>query len=257
MTRALLGRFRSTWLDSPLPMVVEHGPDRPETICAAPSLWMGGKLVAERLREAGLGPGDRVAYVGEARAGYVQALVGCLRVGVTFLPREIALAEHEAHATVSADLAVTRGALSPRGDEELRMLLRASDTGAVVGLRGDDLDALATDAALLLPGDGVRIGGRGEWTEWRSVALEVLGGLFVGAEIHVVGAGVTREQLAATGSLPNVVVHHADGAAAVPAEAGGVAICIGQDAPRAEGLFDVAISPRREIVPTLQRIGVT
>jgi hypothetical protein len=255
MTRALLGRFRSTWLESPLPMVVEHGSGRPETICAAPSLWMGGKLVAERLREGALGPGDRVAYVGPSRAGYVQALVGCLRAGVTFLPCELALDGLGAHATVGEDLLVARGGAAPQGDPAVRMLFEVS--GAAVGLTDDELDALASDAGVLLHGEDVRIGSTGDWTDWRFVTFELLGGLFAGAEIHVVGRDVSAAQLAMTGSLPNVIVRREGDAFSLPAMPSHTSMVIDRASSDATLLLEVAVSPRRETLTALRRIGVT
>jgi len=54
----LLGRFRERWTSGALPLVVEHRADRPEHVCAAPSLWMGGRELAAELSELGLGPGQ-------------------------------------------------------------------------------------------------------------------------------------------------------------------------------------------------------
>jgi len=209
MTLALLHDFRSRWLTSPLPMVVEHRAGAPETICAAPSLWMGGKLVAERLREQGIGEGHRVCYDGPAGAPFVQALVGILRTGAAFVGE--ALEGAVPHAVVHHDLGVTVSA--PHAANEAastRMIFRSADGRDIVRMTGSDVDALAKTAAELLQqreADGaLRIGCLGDWRDWRVAVIEVLGGLSLGSELHLGCHDVPGAQLEALGSLPDVVI---------------------------------------------------
>ena len=77
----LLGRFRERWTAGALPLVVEHRAERPEHVCAAPSLWMGGRELAGRLRELGVGPGQVLELDLPLGIRWVQGLVAALRVG--------------------------------------------------------------------------------------------------------------------------------------------------------------------------------
>lgn len=81
---ALLGRFRATWLSSPLPMVVEHGERDEISICAAPSLWMRARSEAHALRTTTL-PDALYAAPDPGVDLAVQVVVG-LRVGRPILP---------------------------------------------------------------------------------------------------------------------------------------------------------------------------
>lgn len=77
----LLGRFRERWTAGALPLVVEHRAERPEHVCAAPSLWMGGRELAGHLKELGVGPGQVLALDLPLGIRWVQGLVAALRVG--------------------------------------------------------------------------------------------------------------------------------------------------------------------------------
>jgi hypothetical protein len=220
MSRALVGRFRGRWLEGALPLVVAHRPGLPETICAAPSLWMGGKLVAERLREAGIGPGHRVRYDGPASASYVQALVGVLRATATFCAEDLDSEGHPAHAIVREDLVVdVRAAPPPLGPVRARALFLtapdlAGDGPRVTSFDDAALEALAAAGERALtrePSDGatpdgqpLRLGCLGRWNDWRVFAVEVLGGLLGEVELHVGASEVDRAQLEAIGSVPHV-----------------------------------------------------
>lgn len=78
---AILARFRADWLSGALPMVVEHRSDDHESLCASPSLWMGGRAHLEHLKSLDVGPGTTVHFRGPVSIGFVQGLVACLRVG--------------------------------------------------------------------------------------------------------------------------------------------------------------------------------
>lgn len=77
----LLGRFRERWTAGALPLVVEHRADRPEHVCAAPSLWMGGRELAASLTDLGLGPGRVLLLDLPLGIRWVQGLVAALRIG--------------------------------------------------------------------------------------------------------------------------------------------------------------------------------
>jgi hypothetical protein len=224
MSRALVGRFRERWLHGALPMVVAHRPSLPETICAAPSLWMGGKLVAER--EAGIGPGHRVRYDGPASAAYMQALVGVLRATATFCTEDLASEGLPAHAIVREDLVVevsaTPPALGPAGVRAVFLAApeHAGDGPRVMSFDDAALDALAAAGARALTEEArtlaesardhdettppLRVGCRSDWRDGRVFAVEVLGGLLGEVELHLGAAEVPRAQLEAIGSVPHV-----------------------------------------------------
>lgn len=200
MTR-LLARFRGEWLDGPLPMIVEHAADAPESICAAPSLWMGGKLVAEALEAAGIGPGDLVAFVGRSRACWVQTLVGSLRRGACF-----------DCSNESAVRACAQVIVDDRLEPKTTSTARGSvDPGARLAFDGGvtlselDVEALALDAMALLDGPYERVASHGEWGDWRVFACEVLGPLCQRREIHVIAPQTPASQLEKNGSLPQVM----------------------------------------------------
>ena len=224
MSRALVGRFRARWLDGALPMVIVHRPGLPETICAAPSLWMGGKLVAERLRDAGIGAGHRVRYVGPVGPAFVQALVGVLRTSATFLTDDLDAEGLPPHARVGEDLVVEPSAFEiARGPASTRALFRtpedarrgagtavtALDDAALESLADAGVRALTTgagDAARREPGEALRVGCLGQWSDLRVFAMEVLGGLLAEVELHLGASDVPSGQLAAIGSVPHLRV---------------------------------------------------
>lgn len=225
MSQALVFRFRSRWLESPLPMIVEHRPGVPESICAAPSLWMGGKLVAERLRAQGIGPGHRVRYQGPPGAVFVQALVGTLRAGAAFHAEDLGPEGLPAHAVVHADLSLEIPPERPaEGDATARLIARTAAGGPVVVLGEAELEARAAEGVSLLgllgaaKGDdtALRIGCAGGWSDWRLVVVEVLGALLHEAELHLGTCDVPRAQLDAIGSLPHLRVARVDGDPARP-----------------------------------------
>ena len=84
-TPQLLEHFKSTWLCGVMPMIVEHRPGALDHICPSPSLWMGGRFVAETLRSAGIGPAEVVVFSGTSAIAWTQTFVGCLRVGATMV----------------------------------------------------------------------------------------------------------------------------------------------------------------------------
>ena len=194
----LLARFRGEWLDGPLPMIVEYAADAPENICAAPSLWMGGRLVAKALAAEGIGPGDRVSFAGLSRVCWVQTLIGSLRRSACFD------CSNEPSARARAQVIV---------DDRLELTITSTargsvDAGARLAFDGDvtlseaDIEALAVDARALLDGSYERVATHGEWGDWRVFACEVLGPLCQGREIHVVSAQTRASQLEEQGSLP-------------------------------------------------------
>ncbi|MBL6720510.1 MAG: hypothetical protein ISQ08_03775 [Planctomycetes bacterium] len=82
MTRGpLLHAFRERWLAGALPLVVEHRRGELEHVCAAPSLWMGGRELALGLQGAGFLAGQDLHLALEPGVRWVQGLVAGLRVG--------------------------------------------------------------------------------------------------------------------------------------------------------------------------------
>lgn len=82
MTRGpLLHAFRERWLDGALPLVVEHRRGELEHVCAAPSLWMGGRELALGLQESGFLAGQDLHLAVEPGVRWVQGLVAGLRLG--------------------------------------------------------------------------------------------------------------------------------------------------------------------------------
>jgi hypothetical protein len=225
MSRALVGRFRARWLHGALPMVIVHRPGLPETICAAPSLWMGGKLVAERLRDAGIGAGHRVRYAGPVGPAFVQALVGVLRASATFLTDDLDAEGLPPHALVREDLVVEASAFeTARGPASTRALFRTPEIArpgagiAVTALDDAALESLADAgvhaltagagdaAARCEQGEPLRVGCLGQWNDGRVFAVEVLGGLLAEAELHLGVSDVPSAQLEAIGSVPHLRV---------------------------------------------------
>ena len=203
MSEPLLRDFRARWLSGALPMVIEHSAGAPERICASPSLWMGGKRVAELLREAGLGEGHRVGYSGQSKIAWVQTFVGCLRAGACFTPAtSIAGAEEEG---VSAFF-----------DEQLELIPKRSATSADGGrirfsdgssLSNEDLSAIWQELPSIMDPSHERLGATGDWgSDFRLFAIELLGGLRQGLEIHIYGADVAAADVAAKGCLPHLLV---------------------------------------------------
>ncbi|MFF3851259.1 long-chain-fatty-acid--CoA ligase [Streptomyces sp. NPDC002328] len=69
----------------------EHRPDAPAVLCedrvlTYGDLHRGGDRVAHALRAAGLGPGDRVAYLGKESEHYYEILFGCAKSGTVLVP---------------------------------------------------------------------------------------------------------------------------------------------------------------------------
>lgn len=180
MATAFLREARARWVDAPYPMVVEHRPGDAEHICPAPSLWMGGRAVAEALRAAGLGPGHRVRHTGDTAIGFVQTLVGALRVGATFVAADAP--GWTPHAAVGDDLSLALDRAPSTGDASRRLCALDAD-GAPAALDGDTLDALADDAAALYS-PHTRVEARGAWHELLWLAVDVLGPLRARAELH-------------------------------------------------------------------------
>ncbi|MEO0649323.1 MAG: hypothetical protein AAFZ65_01430 [Planctomycetota bacterium] len=179
MTRtALLARFREHWVAGALPLVVEHRSDTCETLCASPSLWMGGRALVEELAARGCGSGEPLGFDLPLGVRFVQGLVAGLRRGcpVDLRPLARAGARHsltataiEAHAEavgVGADTAW----IGPDGS----CLTRA------------DLDGLvpaAVEQWSLTQGLRVRIGSLGD--DARSSAARLLAPLWAGCELHL------------------------------------------------------------------------
>lgn len=181
---ALVLRARERWLDDPYPMLVEHRVGAAEHICPAPSLWMGGRAVAERLRASGLGPGHRVRHAGDSAIAFVQCLVGCLRAGVTLVTADDPAAGI-VHARVLDDLTVALDAPdAPRSSPDARVCGRLGDTGSLAWLDAAAVDAMALAAAAMYDPARVRVEARGAWRDALWLAVDVLGPLWAGAEIH-------------------------------------------------------------------------
>jgi hypothetical protein len=184
-------------------MVIEHSAGAPERICASPSLWMGGKRVAELLREAGLVEGHRVGYSGHSKIGWVQTFVGCLRVGACFTP------------AVDASSAAAEG-VSAFFDEQLDLLPQeraaSGDEGRIrfsdgSSLSNEDLGAIWEELPAVMDPTHERLGTTGNWgADWRLFAIELLGGLRHGLEIHIYGPDVSAADVAAKGCLPHLLV---------------------------------------------------
>ena len=184
-------------------MVIEHSAGAPERICASPSLWMGGKRVAELLREAGLGEGHRVGYSGQSKIAWVQTFVGCLRVGACFTP------------AASIEAADQEG-VSVFIDEQLDLIPQRSVTYAEDGrirfsdgssLSNEDLSAIWEELPSIVDPANERLGATGDWgSDFRLFAIELLGGLRHGLEIHIYGDDVAAADVAAKGCLPHLLV---------------------------------------------------
>ena len=174
---AILGRFRATWLSGALPMVVEHRSDTVETLCASPSLWMGGRALLEDFEELGLGPGRAVRFDLPLGIRFVQGLVACLRSGAAIDLR--AAQASRAHASLDLERLEARsgGETLP---EEIAWI--GADGGAIPR---DELDALAERATSVLSlseGLRVRIDLAGIGAKPGAEAL--LGALWAGCELQ-------------------------------------------------------------------------
>ncbi|MEO0325980.1 MAG: hypothetical protein AAF447_23720 [Myxococcota bacterium] len=179
----LLGAFRSSWLSTPFPLVVEHRAGGDHQMCSAPSLWMGARENAGALRDFGLGPGDRVAVLLSPGVTYVQWLVACLRVSVSFVPcRTLTGVPAQAVVRSSGDLAALPSLDRARGSTE-RLLLRTGEGWEPMSAAAVSAAADGRDAGPLAPGQRVWSGG--SWRDRRSVARELLPLLAAGCEVHV------------------------------------------------------------------------
>ena len=174
----LLGRFRSQWVAGALPMVVEHRSDAVETLCASPSLWMGGRLFAQELAERELGCGAALHFELPPGIRFAQALVGALRAGVAVDLRP-AGSRKAGHRLGPDGLAVS--AEPPAVAESTAWI--APDGSS---LTRDELDSLVPRLAAhhhLREGLRVRVGAAGRDAEVSVAAL--LAPLWAGCEVHV------------------------------------------------------------------------
>ncbi|MGW0568249.1 fatty acid--CoA ligase [Streptomyces tauricus] len=78
----------------------EHRPSTPAVLCEGRTLTYGqlhgeSNRVAHALRAAGLGPGDRVAYLGKESEHYYEVLFGCAKSGTVLVPVNWRLAPPE------------------------------------------------------------------------------------------------------------------------------------------------------------------
>jgi len=150
----LLGRFRERWTSGALPLVVEHRADRPEHVCAAPSLWMGGRELAAELSELGLGPGQVLELAVPLGIRWVQGLIGALRVGAAVTPASQAGLEPAARLGADGLEPVTPGTLTTSRDTA--WLDEGGDP-----LSRDELDALVPSlASRWTLTEGLRVLGR-------------------------------------------------------------------------------------------------
>lgn len=168
---ALLGHFRSRWVASPYPMVVHTPAEGPMTLCAAPSLWMGARVVANALRDAGAQPGDVVACTEPHGPAWVQTLVGTARARCAYGP-----VGHPARWIVDPALQVrSHDADAPRADG---IGLRHETT-----LRWVPWQALPFDAEAPHPA-GHTVAPPSGWHDHDTFLAHVLPALVAGAELH-------------------------------------------------------------------------
>ncbi|KOV60472.1 long-chain-fatty-acid--CoA ligase [Streptomyces sp. MMG1121] len=69
----------------------ERQPDTPAVLCEGRTLTYGGlhresNRIAHALRAAGIGPGDRIAYLGKESEHYYEVLFGCAKTGTVLVP---------------------------------------------------------------------------------------------------------------------------------------------------------------------------
>ena len=199
---ALLGAWREVWTTSPYPQLVDHRAP-PERICPAPSLWSGGKLVAQRLRALGARPGQRLGVVAGG-AAWVQAMVGARRARLVFEPLS------------RAALAASASAEGPHWlieDDELEPRALASEAplepeaawrlGERSWGEGELVAAAARLERVYPPGRARRVLTFAPWHQPEG-ALFLLSALCRGAELHF---GLERdfEPLEAEDSWPEVL----------------------------------------------------
>lgn len=188
---ALLGAFRSRWLSQPLPMVVHHTPGQPESVCAAPSMWMQGRALAQALKAAGAAPGDRIAWDGPAGAGWISAFVAALRVEGCFVTDPGAPARWR----LSAD-GVLRGGSAPAGPTRS------------ISLRGMDLsdEQLLTLGTAAAPAAGALVLCAGDWGVPSRFIHGPLAAMLAPAELLLGPTAPAAGWLAQTGSTPDRLV---------------------------------------------------
>lgn len=178
----ILGALRELWLSGALPLVVEHQEHGAESVCAAPSLWMGGRRHAHRLRAE---PPAWVQPEGTPGADWVQLLVGALRAGVPFVMPAAARVDPQ----------------SPPWQ------------GAVVVLRGEVVAAEALLARALAAArrcgitQGKVVHTSGDWSDPAVFFSGVMAPLCVGAELHLgPDSGDVAAVLKRADTVPDVVV---------------------------------------------------
>lgn len=127
---ALFEEFRSGWPSRPYPMMVDHLDVREGRVCPAASLYAFGRQYGDRLREAGVEPGDVVACLPRTWIHWVGMLQACLRRGAVFAGlaphREAERAEWP--QTVEASVVLTQDGL-----ERAASTRRLPPNGIIVG----------------------------------------------------------------------------------------------------------------------------
>lgn len=210
MLSPLPAAFRARWPHHPTPMIIVHSPDEAEHICPAPTLWTGGRAVAQQAKALGLGPGHRVALALPLGIEWIQALVGCLRVGVCCVLADPARdpATLAAHGHVGPSGLALTAPTAPLGPAEARV---AFGEGGLV-LDEPALVAKVTPlATALCPAPDTRVLSRNPWWTPAGLLGEVLPTLMGAGELHLLRAGACADDLGDTGSRPQALVADADG----------------------------------------------
>ncbi|MFN3200759.1 MAG: hypothetical protein ACE366_20340 [Bradymonadia bacterium] len=219
MLSPLPATFRARWPHHPEPMVLMHRAGEPEHICPAPTLWTGGKVFRESARALGLGPGHRVVAPMAPGIRWVQAMVGCFRAGVCFIPLPPetdqalidALRPHARVADTGLSLVVA-DAEAPLSDAEARWGFVSPTNAPTLNSVFDEQTLMAFAERLssgLCPAPGIRVLSQHPWWTPLGAIGEVLPTLWGAGELHLKGPGVGAEQLDASSSSPQATTGRA------------------------------------------------
>lgn len=176
MTRGpLLRAFRERWLSGALPLVVEHRRGELEHVCAAPSLWMGGRELALGLEGAGFQEGQGLHLALEPGVRWVQGLVAGLRSGAVL---------HLGAASTGAAWSLSSQGLAPPADGEAAREQESPEPAGCRLTSGELTRAALALAGRCAPGAPVRLEPWSPASVARAAAA-ALGALHDGAELHL------------------------------------------------------------------------
>ncbi|MEL6181249.1 MAG: hypothetical protein AAFS10_19990 [Myxococcota bacterium] len=211
-------------------MVVEHHPikapppgtvgaeeqteDEAIRICAAPSLWMGGRQWAQELSALGVKPGETLALACPPGIVWVQGWVAALRQGLGIVPAAAA----QAHLTLTPEGHLERNLAVPHALFPLQAgpgvwTQSAPGHGPWQWTPGESLLEMArTKGAELDIRTGQRVLCPGAWSHTSTLLAGVIPALVAGAELHVLAHGAKPERLRHSDSWPNHVLGELAGA---------------------------------------------